>query len=163
MNGDNIIEIAQTAPLEFQFKNNITANTEGIETAVDWQASESWRLKGTYSWFRMEITRGGKDSEDNTPQNMFSISSYKNFSQDLELNTNIFFQDRINKDAAGDIASWVRFDTGLVWHINENIEFGIWGQNLLNSRRQEFNPGGFINIGASEIPRSIFFQMKYHF
>jgi iron complex outermembrane receptor protein len=163
MNGDNMVDITPVTPLEFQFNNNLTANTEGVEVAVDWQASESWRLKGTYSWFHLEITRGNKDTENSTPQNMFSINSFKNFSQELELNTNIFFQDRINKGTSDDIASWIRFDLGLVWHMNNDIEFGIWGQNLLDSKHQEFTPGRFINSGASEIPRSIFFQMKYHF
>ena len=163
MNGENMVDIGPTTPLEFQFNNNITANTEGVEAAVDWQASESWRLKGTYSWFHLDITRGGDGFENNTPQNMFSINSFKNFSDDVELNTNIFFHDKIGQDTNKEISAWFRFDIGLVWHVNKNIDIGIWGQNLLDNRHQEFSPREIINDGGSEIPRSIFFQMKYRF
>lgn len=159
MNSDNIVDVRSPV----MQTNDITSNTEGIELAVDWQASESWRLKGTYSWFHTKVTRGSKNIEDNTPQNMFTINSYKNFSKEIELNTNIFFQDRINEDTDANIASWFRLDTGLVWHINKDTEFGIWGQNLTDNKHQEFTPSRFVNTGASEMPRSFFFQLTRSF
>jgi len=163
MNSDDIGDFVEVEPLMRQYNNTITANTEGVEVAADWQVSESWRLKGTYSWIHLHITRGAKGLEDNTPKNMFSINSYKNFSRDIEFNTNIFFQDKIEQDSDNGIADWLRFDAGLVWHVNKDTDIGLWGQNLTDSRHQEFNPGGFINVGSSEIPRSIFVQMTHKF
>ena len=166
MNSDKITDINPSDPADpliNQFTNDIAANTEGVELAVEWQVSESWRLKGTYSWIHLDLTRGSEGSENKTPQNMFSVNSFKNFSDDVELNTNIFFQDKVNEGEDIDVAQWFRLDTGLVWHINDNTDFGIWGQNLTDSKHQEFTPAGTVNIGASEIPRSFFVQMRHKF
>jgi outer membrane receptor protein involved in Fe transport len=125
--------------------------------------SESWRLKGTYSWIHLDITTGREVPEDFAPQNMFSVNSYKNFSEEFELNSTVFFQDSLREGSSDSISSWVRFDSGLVWHVNEDMDFGLWGQNLLDSRHQEFLSRGFINRGGSEVPRSVFLEMTYRF
>jgi iron complex outermembrane receptor protein len=163
MRGKNMVDIGGVSPLELQFNNDIKANTEGVEVAVDWQASETWRLKGTYSWFHMDISSGNETFEDNTPQNMFSINSFKNISKEIELNTNVFFQDEIRTSPGSEVSSWVRLDSGLVWHVNKNMEVGLWGQNLLDDRHQEFKPMRIINSGGSEVPRSVFLEMTYKF
>jgi iron complex outermembrane receptor protein len=170
MNGGRISDVfvadSPAAPTQLQFNNGITANTEGIEIAVDWQASETWRLKGTYSWIHIDVTTGTETPEGLAPQNAFTINSYKNLSDDIEFNNNLFFQDKL-VEAGGlgvdRVDSFVRFDSGLVWHVNDDLEVGLWGQNLLDSGHREFFPRGVINGGGSEVPRSVFLEMKYKF
>lgn len=164
MNGDNMGDIGVfDPPLRYRFNNDVKANTEGIEVAVDWQASETWRLKGTYSWIHLDVYAGREGPEGLTPQNMFSVNSYKNLSEDIELNTNIFFNDRLKEGSEDVIDSWVRLDSGLVWHVNDDMRVGLWGQNLLDSGTRQFDPRGIINRGGSDVPRSVFIEMTYRF
>lgn len=130
-------------------------STYGGELSVQWQPLDRWRLIGSYSLYQHDLKpRSG--FTDSAPENQFQIRSYLNLTRTLEFNSFLSYQDRITSTelfVKKSVPAYVRMDLGLVWHPKPWLELGLWGQNLLQDRHQEF-PGETSTI-RTEVPRSI--------
>ena len=73
--------------------------------------------------------------ERSSPHNTFHLISYLNLPNNLELDTALYYVDNVPQY---DIPAYLRLDVGLSWHVNENIELSLVGQNLLDPSHPEF-------------------------
>jgi iron complex outermembrane recepter protein len=116
------------------------ARTFGVEASVQWQPVREWKLMGSYSWLRMHVWPDPTE-EYESPRGQFQARSYLDLPWRFELNTAVYYVDSVLEQsgpALVRIASYVRFDAGLIWKRDARLSIGLWGQNLFDGRHLEF-------------------------
>ena len=103
------------------------------------------------------ITRDAAE-EGNAPHNQFHLRSYYDLSDDLELDFSLNYVDNL---PAGDINHYIRFDARLGWHIAENTELSVVGQNLFDKRHPEF--GAEAGQTSTEAERGLYIKLTHRF
>jgi iron complex outermembrane receptor protein len=136
------------------------AEAYGFEAAATWEAAENWTLKGTYSLLRVDITNSFLTNAEDSPQQMFTVRSMLDLTDDLELNAHLYWVDDV---AARDIDAYLRFDLGATWRINDSTTFSIWGLNLLDDQHPESSADGFLSRGSAEIERIVYATVSFEF
>ena len=133
------------------FTNEGLAETYGGEVAVTWRPCDQWRLEASYSYVDVQV-HGPilLTDETDTPPHLAQLRSYLNVTKDLELNSALYYVDERQN-----IGDYWRLDVGVTWHINENFELSVWGQNLLDPRHPE--------IGLNEVERGGYLQATMRF
>ncbi len=149
---ENFSTTVFTGPTTQQTLNNQTGEGYGVELTTQWQAADNWRLTGNYSWLNLTMHGGDEGNEGNSPEHLFSIQSYYDIADDLELNAALYYADTVPNQGVG---SYARFDLGVVWRPKSNVEIGIWGQNLFDPSHPEYGPDGFLSRGTTEVERSV--------
>ncbi len=154
-----------SVPTRLNFVNNSEARTYGIEIATDLQLRDWWRIRGAYSYLKIDFERptgpqvittaDGRSS----PFNQFSLRSLMNFPHNLEFDSWVRVVDSIKN---GMIPSYVELDVRFGWKPFETVELSLVGQNLLDSHHPEFLPS-FISTQQTEIQRSMYGKMTWTF
>ncbi len=147
------------------YDNKIYGETFGTEITVHWQVNENWKLAGGYSFLKMQMhtensstnTTTASKTERSSPQNIFHLNSQLNLRDNLEFNTTLYYVGSVPHYS---IPSYTRLDMGLTWHINENMDFSLIGQNLLDRAHPEF---GSDSVIATETQRAIFGKLTWRF
>jgi iron complex outermembrane receptor protein len=112
-----------------------SGETYGAEIATQWRATDQWTIEGSYSY--VEVLIHGPvlpQDEGNAPVNQVKARSYWDITKNLELNTAVYYVDRV---PTADADPYVRFDTGVTWRPRDGFELSIWGQNLLDESHRE--------------------------
>jgi iron complex outermembrane receptor protein len=98
------------------------------------------------------------------PEQQFQLRSYLDLPGHVEFNSALYYVDR-QVAAAGlgtaTIPAYVRLDLGLTWHPTRSLEIGVWGQNLIDDRHQEF-PSLKSSV-QTEIPRGVFGRITWKY
>jgi len=147
------------------YDNKMYGETYGTEIAAHWQANENWKLSGGYSFLQMQIHMENSSTDATTesrqeresPHNMFHLNSQLNLTDNLEFDTMLYYVDNVPHYS---ILSYIRLDIGLTWHISQNMDFSIVGQNLLDRAHPEFGDGGVI---ATETQCSVLGKLTWRF
>jgi iron complex outermembrane receptor protein len=163
---DNIrsVEPIPGAPGQFIILNELAAKTYGVELGLAWQATDWWRLRGGYTYFRKEvdlsksldINRGR--GEGNDPHHQFLVQSMINLPANLEFDSVLRYVDNLNQRGPT-VPSYVSLDLRLGWRPTPNWEFAIVGQNLLDKQHAEFGAPAT----RQEIPRSVYGKITWRF
>lgn len=143
------------------YRNAAGARSYGGEVSAVWHVADNWRLEASYSFVNIEGGEGaGVDGNSpSEPNHQFQIRSYLDITDDLELNSALYFVD---DDAAYDTDEYFRLDIGVTWRPRPNVEVAIWGQNLLEHDHVEATDLiGYAS--ATEVPRSVFGQVTFRF
>jgi iron complex outermembrane recepter protein len=168
------------APGAIQYGNAIAAQTFGSELSANWQATPWWRLGASYTYLMVHAQIEHKEFADqfipqseaqsipaSSPQNQFQIHSYMDLIKHVQLNTSLYYVDKLatlNAGANGSqsVPSYFRLDMNVRWQINENFTATVGVQNLLEKRHFEY---GSISSPAipSEVPRTAFAQLTLSF
>jgi len=144
-------------------QNSGSAETFGTELSVQWKVTDEWRLLAGYSWEEVNLNPNDRAFQGN-PEQQFQLRSYLDLPWHLEFNTAVYYVDRQTAEAGlgtETIPAYVRLDQGLIWHPTKSLEFGIWGQNLIQDRHAEF-PSLKSSV-LTEIPRSVLLKMTFRF
>lgn len=157
---DKLESAEPIGPTTLQWQNEQDGTAYGVELSAKWQASDRWHLASSYTWFKLTLHGGDETTEDRQPENQFQIRSYYDLTENLELNAELYYYDN---NATEDIPSYTRLDLGLTWHATNDLEIGVWGQNLLDEKHPEFGPDRFIAAGGGEIQRGIYGFVKFSF
>ncbi len=148
-------------PPVVQWVNQQDGYSQGIEAAVTWQVSPQWKLSSSYSWMNMRLDGGAAEAmEEDVPSHQFQVRSYYHFTPDLELNSALYYYDRVSKH---DTDSFFRLDLGLIWEPVTNFEISVWGQNLLDPKHKEYGTDPFFSAGGGEMQRSFYAKMTWRF
>jgi len=130
--------------IQYNLANNLYGESFGAEISSKIAINNNLDLSINYSWMKMHLHKryGSTDTEsesdeNSSPQNQFSIRSYYNLSHNLQWNNLLFYVGKLKKY---NIDAYFKFDSNLIWKINDNLKFTLAGQNLFNNRRQEFIP-----------------------
>ena len=152
--------------LRLDLDNKAKGETYGLELTASWQATDWWRLRGTYSFIDMQLHRkdgsnstDSEDGEGRTPEHQFSIFSSIDLPWNVRFDTTLRYVDRLPED---NIDSYLALDVRLAWQVSKNVELSIVGQNLLDDRHREFYPV-IIPTQSTEIQRSIYGKISIRF
>lgn len=151
--------------------NQLRGETYGVEVNVEWQATDRWRLTGSYTFLAMDLeARSGSSDlfsasfiEGSNPEQQFQVHSYLNLPYDIEFDTHVYWVDRLPGATIEGFPSpvvddYLRLDLHLGWRPAPGLQLGLFAQNLLENRHTETAPSPFI---ASEIPRGIFGRVRW--
>lgn len=149
-----------TGPFDSKFTNNQSGKTYGTEIAAKWEATDKWKLQLGYSWMR-EILHGGDErGEENEPRNSASVLSSYQATPKVQLNGALYYVDARR---AADVPSYLRLDLGVTWQVKPNVEFSLWGQNLLDNRHPEFIDAFALPARPAEVDRGVFAMVRIKF
>jgi len=141
-------------------ENNIEAHSYGVEVASEWDVTAQWKLAAAYTFFKLDVTSGDAAREGVDPEHQFNIRSMLDITEDLELNSALYYVDHL---PASQIPSYVRLDLGVTWRPTEHLEFAVWGQNLTDDRHPEFIDSFELPNRPFEVESGVFASVKYRF
>ena len=151
-------------PLMFDSKQ--TGEAYGVELALDWVVKSWWRLAASYSYVKIDIHLDDSDdvrkidaTEDDNPQNSFSLRSSFDCPREIEFDSVFRYVDRLPNSK---IDSYFELDLRLAWQAAENLELVVVGQNLLNKTHREF-AGSLFAPPPIEIQRGIYGKATWTF
>lgn len=158
-------------PLMFMLDNRMRGKSYGIELAANWDVSDDWRLKLAYSSLAVDLdidddsTDTSAERVDNqTPRHQFNLRSLFNLRHDLELDTTLFFVDKLRNT---DVPSYLRLDVRLGWIVSRDIELSLSSQNLLDNAHPEFiefsGNSATTGLRSTQAERSVLLQTKWRF
>ncbi|MBF0191297.1 MAG: TonB-dependent receptor [Magnetococcales bacterium] len=146
------------------FDNQAQADTYGLESAVDWRATDIWRVRASHTWLKMnlDVIAGSTDtispaSADDVPRHQWQVRSLLDLPYDLELDTALYYTGRLNHLS---IPAVTRLDARLGWRPVPSVGVSLMAQNLLDDRHPEFTGTSVI---ASEVPRAFLASLDWNF
>jgi iron complex outermembrane recepter protein len=151
------------------YANVILGHTLGTEIAPTWKIRSWWEVRATYSYLHMSLRdkQGIADTGGllgsymgSSPANMVSFQSLFNLPRHFEIDETYRFTSKLPAVA---VPSYSTADVRLGWHTrlgdDQNLEFSVSGQNLLQPHHLEF--GGVDPPPAVGIKRSIYGQVTW--
>ena len=147
--------------------NSASADTHGVEFALDWRPYSWWRLQPSYTWFRMSAPVTGDEARDSTtalyagtaPRHQLSLRSQFDVAERQRLD---FWLHYAGSLAWGNIPSRWDLDTRYAWRLRKNLELALVGQNLLHRQRPQFLTD-FLVSSQLQISRSVQLNVKWQF
>jgi iron complex outermembrane receptor protein len=147
-------------------RNDLEAESYGVELALDWPLRKWWRLQASYAFLKIHthLVGSGKaiyfegEPSKRDPQNQVSLRS----SIDLPLNLEFDFWIRyVDNLPSLEVNSYITFDIRLGWRPTKNLEFSLVGQNLLENKHLEFTPE--LSTTPAKVPRSVYGKIRWLF
>jgi len=157
---DKLESLRPVSLTQLQWENDQDGCSYGFEFSVNWNPTQKWKLKSGYTFLKMDLDGGDESLERRSPKNQFQVRSFYNITDKLEFNSAIYYYDNNQTE---NISSFVRTDAGLTWHATDDLEVGVWGQNIFDRDHQEFSPDQFFSVGGGFMQRGIYGFMKYKF
>ncbi|WP_020482022.1 TonB-dependent receptor plug domain-containing protein [Methylomonas sp. MK1] len=139
----------------------------GGEISLDWQATEDWKLRATYSHeeerFRLSPlapTNTSLISGDSYPAHKAMLWSMYQFSPQLKLDLNWRYSDAtgLNGDQS---RAYQDLDARLGWDLGAGVELALVGRNLLNSSHFEYGSDMFST--ATAVQREVYGTLRWDF
>ncbi len=162
---DNLVATTPTPSrlLDQQFGNPVEAEVFGAEVAADAQLFDWWRLRSGVTYLQMQFRGesrlpGAVGSTDKSPDHQFSLQSYMNVSEDIEINGGLRIADSL---PSLNVPHYVEADINIVWRPREGLEFSLVGQNLLDSHHPEF-VDEFLSL-PSDVERGAYVLTRWRF
>lgn len=142
--------------LPAQFGNGLVGTTTGGEIAPEWQVSDFWQLRGSYSFLEMHIRKPpnsldigtGPSIQGSSPQHQLSLQSSFDFPRGVSLDLIYRYESALPQQS---VRSHSTGDVSLGWKMSEHFRMSVVGQNLLQPHHPEFgtDPGGLVGIKRS--------------
>ena len=145
--------------IDINFDNINKAKMYGLELAVNWQASQRWRLRAHYSWMEMD----GIDALQaiilqHPPEQLMMLNSYLDVADNWELDASLRFNDNYPVLDIGN--SWV-FDLRLAWQPAPGLEVSLVAKDLLDREHFQFNDA--VSTESSSVGRTFFCKVDWYF
>jgi iron complex outermembrane receptor protein len=142
--------------LPAQFGNGLRGSTSGVEIAPEWRLTRALRLRGSYSYLHMDLERG-PDSQDvgsapgivgSSPRHQATALMSIDLSHHLQGDIDARYVSALPGQL---VSSYSTINGRLGWHISQQVEVSINGQNLLQPSHAEFggDPGPLVPIRRS--------------
>jgi len=153
-------------PINVIIANGSTAETYGGEIVLDWRASNTLNLSGAYSLLEIEVhgpASGGINAEvaeNQSPHHQFNVRSEWDARDNLSFDATLYYTDALSDFHVKD--HW-RLDVGVGWKINDNLQFCLVGQDLLNHVHHEFTSLSDPFTPATKIERSVYGKFTWTF
>ena len=142
--------------LPAQFRNGLLGYTKGVEIAPEWRPTESWRLRGSYSYLHMNLGKAPNSADVGTapivvgssPQHQVMVSSAADLSKKLQVDLTFRYVSALPGQSVGAYATG---DARVGWRFNPQLELSVMGQNLLQPSHVEYggDPGPLVGIRRS--------------
>ncbi len=141
------------------FENIFDVESYGIETTLNWQITNQWRLVQSYTYFDIDSTNFTSTDPLSDPHSQFNIRSLLNLPHNMELDAALFYVDSFTS-LGRNINDYVRFDVRLGWHITKYLEASLVGTNLLDDNHLEYNAR---SVAPTEIERAVYAKLTWRF
>ncbi len=150
--------------VSFTGGNGTDANTYGLELAMDWAATDWWRVRAGYSYLEVQIDPATGDAIsgallDDTPEQQFFVQNSFNLPHHVEIDLTVRAVDALK---GIDVPGYVELDARLAWKPTEDLELALVGQNLLNNSHEEF-ASSFISTANSAVQRGVYGKVTWTF
>jgi len=142
--------------LPAEFGNGLRGTSSGGEIAPEWQVTDFWRLRGSYSFLEMHIKKAPNSAdigsapgiEGSSPRHQVLLQS----SFDLPKAVSIDLLYRYISALPGQgVRAYSSGDVSFAWSMTPHFRLSVVGQNLLQPHHAEFgtDPGGLVQIKRS--------------
>jgi iron complex outermembrane receptor protein len=155
--------------IPFTINNLIHGETYGFEVASTFQLTDWWRVRANYSYLKIDLhmSKGAvsnpfqlNHSEGDSPQNQVGVRSHMDLPYNFEFDTGVRYVDSLPNRGVG---SYIVGDARIGWRSpNKKWEISVVGQNLFNSRHQEFAPS-YIETQTTEVETSVYGKVTFRF
>ncbi|MCY2961200.1 MAG: TonB-dependent receptor [Planctomycetota bacterium] len=157
---DNLQTFEEPPGQTLTYGNEGRAMARGFEAAVDFDLTDRWRMRGTYTYFMMDFEASSSsllvdaiDARDGLiPENHASLRSYYDLGDKWELDGAIYYVDHLSYF---DVDSYVRVDARLGWTPFEGTQFSIGVQNATDPEHPE--------AGSVEVERVLYISLRTSF
>jgi iron complex outermembrane receptor protein len=138
--------------------------------AANFEINHWWRLRGSYTWLRLQIHNSGAGIfpveatvEGNEAEHRAMLRSQMDLPWNLQFDVALHYVDNLPSSVPGRaVPSYVGLDVRLAWRPRENLEVSLVAQDLLDPRHPEFVP--ISNpASAAEVPRSVYGAVTIRF
>ncbi|MBZ0258582.1 TonB-dependent receptor, partial [bacterium] len=157
--------------------NNMEGSIYGFEAAstIDVASWMKWKLAYSLSVVALNfqgispIDSGEEIEETVTPQQQVSWLTSIDVAKDVELDLWLRYVDEIPFPnyssflADSQLADHINVDLQITWTPNEQVEFSIIGQNLLDTSRREFYDSPYWFSAPTYIDRSVYAKATFRF
>jgi iron complex outermembrane receptor protein len=141
------------------FANALHGNSHGVETTVDVRPASWWRLSGSYSGLRVQLTRdrGQVDlsqerrNEGGSPRHQGLLHASIDLPLGIDLDAYLRAVSRLPALA---IPGYATADVRAAWQVTGRLQLEVVGRDLLDAAHPEYV--GAAGAGLTEIPRSLF-------
>ena len=148
--------------LPFMFRNGVLGKTAGFEIAPDWTPTHWWRLKGSYSYLHMDLSKTSTSQDPGTisstqgssPHHQVLVQSSLDLTRKFALDQNLRYVSAL---PAQQVRAYATADAGFTWRARTGLNLSIVGQNLLRPHHAEY--GG--DPGAVGVKRSIYGKITW--
>ncbi|HEX6187630.1 MAG TPA: TonB-dependent receptor [Pyrinomonadaceae bacterium] len=148
------------------YGNLLRGETYGLEAAVNLDLSHRWKLRGSYSFLRVQLHRDptssaplSENAEGRDPRHQFQLHSYLNLWRNLNFDTAVY---RVSSLRSRQIPGYTRVDAKFGWRLGESLEVSGGVQNLLDKQHREFD-GSDSLVLSSQVRRSVFGKLTWRF
>jgi iron complex outermembrane receptor protein len=146
--------------IPLRFSNLLEAEVHGFEASVNWQATRRWRLFAAYSLLLGKLSAADPSVDltlqrnpiDSSPRHQVQLRSYLDLPGRMELDAALY---HVSSLPAAFVPAYTRLDVRLGWKATDRLILSLSGQNLLQSRHQEFSP--IVLAAPTEVPRTVYF------
>ncbi len=145
--------------------NRQSGSAAGIEVEGDWRARPNWLLRANYTFMETHLhTSKGVHmytdfDEANTPRHTALLMSRADLTKHLEWDVVLRYVDELESI---DIPGYCDLDMRLGWHPRADLEIAIAVENLLESRRQEFEPQ-LVDVQPTQVERAFWLRVTWRF
>jgi iron complex outermembrane receptor protein len=148
-------------------RNRLEGKTYGVELATTWDATDWWRLNGSFTWLEMDLQKDPAstdfsvmDLEDVDPEFQWSLRSHMDLPSNWEFDQSLYYVDALKSQQ---VRSYFRLDLRVGWRPTKNIEVSIVGQNLLDNQHQEWGNDRIQTNDRNLVERSVFGKLVLKF
>lgn len=162
---------------DYRFANAVSGSGQGIEAAVDWNATSRLSFVFTYSYLELDLTedetvpqeRGGSLLNVSSPQHQASLRSSLALAENWRLNLWVRYVDSIkginranlSSRVPVEIDSYFMTDLNLIWTPRKDLEIMLATQNLTNE--STFQYISEYSTPATEIERGVYCKLTWLF
>lgn len=154
--------------LPAEFGNGLLGQTKGIEISPEWRPSQCWRLRGSYSYLKMNLRRS-PDSLDvgsapgimgSSPEHQVVATSSLDLPKSLAFDLSYRFVSALPGQM---VDSYSTADARLAWQIPRGFELALVGKNLFQPHHPEFgtDPGTPTTVTLVGIRRSAYVKLTW--
>jgi iron complex outermembrane recepter protein len=151
------------APVELE--NEIEGTVQGVEAWAEYRPVDFWLLSGgvTYLQEDLRLKAGSTDPVGvdnptlrNDPDYQWQLRSSLDLPRDFQFDLQL---RRVDALPNPQVPAYTELDLRLAWLVGNGLELAIAGRNLLHDQHPEYGDAAT----RSEIERSVYGQMRWHF
>jgi iron complex outermembrane recepter protein len=142
--------------LPAQFRNGLVGFTKGAEIAPEWRPASFWRLRGSYSYLHMNVTKSPNSGDVGTasgivgssPQHQVVVQPAFDLSKKLQLDLAYRY---VSSLPGQNVPAYSTGDARFGWEVSPHFEVSFVGRNLFQPSHFEDggDPGPLVGIKRS--------------
>ncbi len=149
--------------LPAEFGNGLFGSTTGAEIAPEWNVTNFWRLRGSYSFLEMHIEKTPNSLDvgsapgimGSSPQHQVSLQSGFDFSKAVTLD---LLYRYVSALPTFGVRAYSTGDASLGWQMTNHFRLSVVGQDLLQPHHPEFGTDAHPPV---EIKRSVYAEVTW--